>query len=268
MPIANYILAMSHDIATGMTTALIHGTFLNFALPTMKCSLVEAPRDQDFHVTTHDKQATQSSQIISRLRCSASDWANPILLPIVLLENYQIRSHLFAHDLADKVVELERQTGVVFAGRTVNPSEFDIHPENIPKVGIRKLTQDIHTLLTEIIFYERVAEWSFDCAIFLEKSTTQLRNCLLPENKKKLVGETRETLETIEYLTASCKSMVGFQRSAKERVQSQIGVVGCPSAPHLDSFTDLVKSCILSPPKLITRSMRKLLFPVLETRAL
>jgi hypothetical protein len=90
----------------------------------------------------------------------------------------------------------------------------------------------MHTLLTEIIFYERVAEWSFDCATFLEKSTTQLRNCLLPENKK-LVSETRETLETIEYLTASCKSMVGFQRSAKERVQSQIGVVGYTPLPRI-----------------------------------
>jgi len=245
MPIANYTLAMSHDIATGMTTALIHGSFLNFDFPTMICSLVEAPRGNGwhFHAAKHSDQKTQSSQLISRLRCSIAEWANPMLLPIILLENYQVRSHLFAHDLADKIVELERQTGVVFAGRAVNPSEFDIHPENIPKVGIRKLTQDMHTLLTEIIFFERVAEWSFDCAKFLDKSTTQLRNSLLPENKKNLVGETRETLETIEYMTASCKSMCGFQRSAKERVQSQIGVVCYPSSPHLN-FTDLMKKAV------------------------
>ena len=84
----------------------------------------------------------------------------------------------------------------------------------------------MHTVLAEVIFFERVVEWSFDCANFLEKSTRELSKSLLPENRRGLVRENRVMLESIEYLAATGKSMLGFQRSSKERVQSQIGVVG------------------------------------------
>ncbi|TVY51394.1 hypothetical protein LCER1_G005876 [Lachnellula cervina] len=219
MPIANYLLALSHNISTGMTTALIHEAPIVYTTQR---------RHRDYHrfnIHVHDKKITQSSQIISRLQSSISQWANPMLLPIILMENHMIRSRLFAHDLDDQVVALERQTGVVFAGRSVRPKELAIQPEQIPKVSIRKLTQDMHTLLTEIIFYERVLEWSFDCADSLQKCTRELSKSTLPESRTGLYESNRDILETIEYLAASRKSMSNFQRTSKERVQSQIGVL-------------------------------------------
>jgi hypothetical protein len=63
---------------------------------------------------------------------------------------------LFAWDLGDQVVALERQTGIVFAGRIVVENEGNIDPEKIPRDKIRTLTRDMHTLLTEIIFFEGV----------------------------------------------------------------------------------------------------------------
>jgi len=239
MRIANYLLALSHNISTGVTTALIHGSRLHTVLPTVKSSPLEAPdaytaerQRRDYHplnIDVHDEKITQSSQIISRLRSSIGQWANPMLLPTILIENHMIRSGLFAHGLDDRVIALERQTGVVFAGRIVNPKELAIQPGDIAKVSIRKLTQDMHTLLTEIIFYERVVEWSFDCADSLEKCSKELSKSLLPNNRESLYENNRELLETIEYLAASRKSMSGFQRTSKERVQSQIEVVGYPS---------------------------------------
>lgn len=235
MPIANYLLALSHNISTGITTAFIHGAFLHVTLPTIKSSLYEAPidysaerRHRDYHqlqLPTRDERATQSARIVSYLRSSLSQWNNPMLLPMILLENYMMRSDLFAHDLGDQIVGLERQTGVVFAGRTVNSHELAIEPEQIPKGGIRKLTQDMHTLLAEIIYYERCVEWSLDCTGFLENCTRELSKSTLPDDKKYLKNETQEVLETIEYLAASAKSMCGFQRALKERVHSQIGVL-------------------------------------------
>lgn len=236
MPIANYLLALSHNVSTGMTTAFIHGAFLHVVLPTIRTSLLEAPIDytserrhhdyHQFHINTHDERVIQSAQIVSHLRYSANEWSNPILLPITLLENYIMRSKLFAQDLGDQIVALERQTGVVFAGRNVQTQELTIQPEQIPKVSIRKLTQDMHTLLTEIIFFERVVEWSSDCASFLEKCTMEINGAQLPEHRTDLVVSNRDALENIEYLAATCKSIAGIQRASKERVQSQIGVVG------------------------------------------
>jgi Mg2+ and Co2+ transporter CorA len=178
------------------------------------------------------------TQIISRLRSSIAQWTNPMLLPTILMENHMIRSALFAHDLDDRVIAIERQTGVVFAGRIINPKELAIQPKNIPKVSIRKLTQDMHTLLTKIIFHERIVEWSFDCVDSLEKCSGELSKSLLPENRTTLYESNRELLETIEYLAASRKSMSSFQQTSKERVQSQIGVVGYTFSCNTKYVTD------------------------------
>ena len=165
MPIANYCLSLSHECSTKTTTAFIHGAFLHTPLPTMTLSIWSEPlaysplrRHQDYGGFTVPNKAThitQSAHLISRLQSSIKSWSHPVLLPILLLHNYMSRSDLFAMDLDDQVVALERQTGVVFAGRTVRSHEASIDPEKIPRDTIKNLTRDMHTLLTEIIFFEK-----------------------------------------------------------------------------------------------------------------
>jgi hypothetical protein len=236
MPIANYCLSLSHEYSTRITTAFIHGAFLHTALPTMRLSILSQPlaysplrRHQDyagFSVPDNDTHITQSSQLISRLQSSISHWGHPVLLPILILHNYMFRSDLFATDLDDQVVALERQTGVVFAGRTVRSHEGNIDPEKIPRDTIKTLTKDMHTLLTEIIFFERVVNWTVDCAAFLEKVVKEGEDTEVEGRERiTLVREDREILEMLESIGAHAMSLCACQKSLKERVQSQINVV-------------------------------------------
>jgi hypothetical protein len=241
MPIANYCLALSHNSSTKVTTAFIHGSFLHTVLPTMRLSIFSrslthstARRPHDytsFRPPDDSPEITQSSHLISRLRSSISHWEHPALLPIILVENYISRSNLFAWDLDDQVVALERQTGVVFAGRLASASIGNIDPEKIPKNTIRDLTRDMHTLLTQIIFFERVVAWMVDCAAFLEKAVRELDATEVEgRERNEWRRANREILEMLESIRADATSLCGLQKSLKERVQSQIGVVcGTPS---------------------------------------
>ncbi|KAH6662103.1 hypothetical protein B0J14DRAFT_310194 [Halenospora varia] len=233
MPIANYLLALSYNTTTRVTSAIIYGAFLHSPLPTMTFSLLSRPlipsplrQRQDYHhpmpptPTSNKSDLTQSSQIIDHLCSAFSRWDDPMLLPVILLENYQIRSNLFAWDLDDQVVALELQTGVVFAGRTVLTKEAAIQPEDFPREKIRLLTKDMHSLLAEIIYLERVMEWTVDCAAFLIKTQEAITQLIPTEGR---TGQ--EMIEAIEHLEANAKGHTGFQRALKERVQSQIGVL-------------------------------------------
>jgi hypothetical protein len=115
---------------------------------------------------------------------------------------------------------------VVFAGRTALPNEGNIDPENIPRNKIRTLTRDMHSLLTEIIFFERVITWMADCARFLEKSVREIGPGEVGyQEENSLRRENREILEMLESIGADARSLSGLQKSLKERVQSQINVV-------------------------------------------
>lgn len=236
MPIANYILAMSHDLSTGMTTAFIYGTHLHTILPVITQSLMSNPlnpkmdrhrnRKASFYGDESSKELTQVSQMLSRLQCSVRFWNHPILLPLVFMDNYLSRCHIFAWDLEDRVTDLERRTGVVFSGRTAAKNEeLELNPENVPRKRIRALTIDMHTLLTEIVFFEKVAFWTCNCIDFIYRSTKEIiENCdkvKNPEEKRK----DREVLEQLEFMAADAKSRCGMQDQAKQRVQAQINVV-------------------------------------------
>jgi hypothetical protein len=279
MPIANYCLSLSHEYSTRITTAFIHGAFLHTALPTMRLSILSQPlaysplrRHQDyvgFSVPHNDTHISQSSQLICRLQSSISHWGHPVLLPILILHNYNFRSDLFATDLDDQVVAVERQTGVVFAARTVRLHEGNIEPEKIPRDTIKTLTKDMHTLLAEIILFERVVKWTADCAAFLEKSVREIEGTEVEGRERDtLRRENREILEMLESIGTHAMSLAACQKSLKERVQSQINVVR-----SLVSFFNLQTgqstndgSSTLSSRKLTTQSTPRSPSPALVTR--
>jgi glutamate-1-semialdehyde 2,1-aminomutase len=168
-------------------------------------------------------------------------WTNPLLLLTLLLENYMIRSDLFAWDLDDRIVALERQTGVVFAGRAVRAKELNIKTNELPNETIAQLTRDTHTLLTEIIFYERVVEWSGDCAAFLKELSAKVTDITSEKEygrESSLRKGFRDVEENVDLLMASAKSMCGFQAGLKQRVQSQINVVNHPFPLKIESVSN------------------------------
>jgi len=229
MPVANYLLSLSHDIATGFTTAIIFGSHIHTPLIKLnkRCLSASLPLPHEPQYQNLLQTAlVQSTEIISRIRSSPALWTAPLLLPTILLDNYITRADLFAWNLDDQVVALERQTGVVFTGRNVKMEEHDIKSTEIPKQIIEKLTREMHTLHTRIIFYQRIVEWSAECAKFLENCENDFRG--LTEFEIRGRGwkrVSRELLESIEFLQTSAKQMCGQQGGLKQRIQSQIDVV-------------------------------------------
>ena len=123
-----------------------------------------------------------------------------MFLPTVLLSNYLTRANLFAWNLDDKLIGVEKQTGVVFAGRNIEALEFTTDAVELPKSRITILTRDMHTLQTEIIFYQRVVEWSDECADFLASLTMRL---LSGGGRER--ASYQEILESVEYLKQMAK---------------------------------------------------------------
>jgi hypothetical protein len=150
-------------------------------------------------------------------------WTNPLLLPVLIVENYSLRSNLFAQDLDDQMVALERQTGVVFAARKVHSEEKAIRPEHLPRDKIHNLTQDMHTLLTEIIHFQRCADWILDFTNWIKTVGKEIEDFDMSERQS--LVEQREVIEFVEFMASEALGRVGIQKSLRERIQSQINVV-------------------------------------------
>jgi len=236
MPVANYLLSLSHDINTGFTTALIFGSHIHTSLFMLNKLCLSGPLPLPHEPQYHNLAQTsvaQSTEIIDRLRSSPALWTNPMLLPTIILENYILRADLFAWNLDDQVVDLERQTGVVFAGRDVRIEERKIKSTDIPKQTIEKLTREMHTLHTQIIFYQRMVEWSVDCAKFLEGCANEFWSFTEYQIRRRESRRPfRELSENLEFLHTTARQMCGQQGGLKQRIQSQIDVVCKISQSH------------------------------------
>ena len=212
--IATYVLSLSHNLSTGWTTAFINGNY------------VLAASDG-----REDKSSTISEQIRALIIATPTLWADPLLLPTILLKNYKNRAEIFTRMLDDQVVNLEHSIGVTFAGRLRR--DMSSMPQ-LPKVpsrsDMRKLTMSTHTVLTEIIFLSRVVAFNRDAAAYLLRTGDEISSRLPPQRRVSLLHPSRELRETAKHMEFSSISTQGFCSNLKERVTSQIQVLYSISA--------------------------------------
>jgi len=227
--VANYLVSLSHNLATGFTTAFIFGTDIHTPLAMLNKLILSgplSPTDESQYQGLTRTAVAQSTEIISRLGASPHLWASPFLLPTIVLETYILRTDLFAWSLDDRVVALERQTGVVFAGRDIRVEERNIKSTNISKETIERLTKDMHTLHTQIIFYQRIAEWSVDCGNFLEEWGMAFKESSGFKTRGHVWRRSfMQLMENIEFLQTTSRMMCAQQKGLNQRIQSQIDVV-------------------------------------------
>jgi hypothetical protein len=220
--VANYVLALSHHLSTGTTTALING----YCAMTMR-----KYQTGEMRVFLGDEHSEQSRHIRSQIQANPTLWTHPMFLPVVVLENHIHRVESFSIKLEDRVLELERSTGVVFAGRLGGRKHASVKQHT--RRDIRKLTQDMHSTLSEIIIFSSAASWDVNCALALRKWCEEIVDLVPQDRWRFTIQGSMELAEVVEHLVSTSKDMSEYIVTLKERVQSQVTVVCVYHYPSL-----------------------------------
>lgn len=212
--VANYVLALSHDLLTGVTTALVNG----YCAMTMRKYLTNEIRH-----FVGDEHSVQSQHIVSEIKANPVFWTHPMFLPTILLATHVQRVVSFAETLEDQVMEIERSTGVVFAGRLGGGTQ---HPQKEhTRRDTRKLTQDMHTTLSNILLFSTSTSWDMDFAPVLHRWCKEVAKSIPESRWRSTIQGTRALGEALEHMIGISKSNSTYNTTMKERVQSQVNVV-------------------------------------------
>ena len=212
--VANYVLALSHDLSTGVTTAFING----YCAMTMRKYLTDEIR----HFVGNE-HSVQSQHILSEIKTNPVFWTHPMFLPTILLETHIQRVQSFSETLEDQVMEIERSTGVVFAGRLGGQTQHP--PKEHTRRDTHKLTQDMHTTLSNIIIFSCTTSWDMDFAPVLHKWCKEVAKSIPESRWRSTIQGTRALGEALEHMVGTSKSNSTYITTLKERVQSQVTVV-------------------------------------------
>lgn len=212
--IGNYVLSISHDFTTRMTTGLLHGTGVML-------NRKDFPAWED----------SPSVEIFDLIKAVPHLWTQPMLLPTILLQHHIYRAEIICTiNLGDKANNLQRQLGMSRAGRLSNlrgPYEDPggARPIKDTKVNLHNLTGEMNTLITEVIWLCQVSDWQCDCVEFLLRTLDETVKSQ-EFRADSVSSETGEIRECIEYLTSASQGLRGNNNRGKERLQADFSVVG------------------------------------------
>jgi hypothetical protein len=201
--ISNALLSLSHNFETKWTTAFLCGE-----------GVVRRQSLDDLYGYRLD-------HVLALAKSSIGYWTHPLFLPAALLQNLCKRTEISKDLLNDRLVNLENEIGVTFAGQARHGRSLENWPAGL---NIISATIGLHSTSAQIVFVSDVCEWVCGCTRFLLD--------LGEEIGIKYPALTRKSVELSEYLTYELCSMshtAHFMQSCKERVQAQINVVGSDS---------------------------------------
>jgi hypothetical protein len=156
-------------------------------------------------------------------------WNDPMLLPVILLQNYSQRMSIRSMILQEELVTLEKKLGVTH-GSGATPS---MKVEDWPKeVDVKKSTRELHSTMTQIIFLSGICAWASQYGTFilgLEKEIYSDGSLKLARTRSTDLHE--DTLHVISFLAGLHLRF----NSLKERGQTQINVVGTYHSTNLQA---------------------------------
>lgn len=199
--IANYLLSLSHNVATGWTEALICGDGAIF----------NRPEDARY--------GRQMEQIVTSLIASPAMWDNPLFLPCVLLENYTERIHIRAGVTENEVTDLENNLGVTYTGRAGLNVDRDRWPYDIDP---KESTVDLHSMLPQIFYLSSCCRWVRDYVQFLLALEEEVgANHGLQRHRQGFA----ELRDTILFFSSMISGMESFFIIVKDRTSLLVNVV-------------------------------------------
>lgn len=197
--ISDALLSFSHSFDTQWTTAILCG------------------RGFVVRQNIDDSYGLRLDHILALTRSFTEYWTHPLFLPAALLQNLCHRTEISTGLLNAKLIDLESDIGVTFAGQARHGRSLENWPADI---DIKSATIGLHSTGAQIVFVSYVCEWACDCTRFLLD--------LAKEIEVMSPALSRTSMELSEYLTyelCSISNTARFVRGYKERVQAQINVL-------------------------------------------
>ena len=174
--VGNYLLSMSFDVSTGWTNALICGYGV-------------------VHERTQDKEfGPQMKQLVDAITASSVAWDNPLILPFIILENYNQRVEISADLIDIDMVKLENKLGATFAGEAGLSLERE---KWLQTVDPKEMIVELHSVLPQANFMSNCCKWLREYCTFLQKLETQMQGNSAFEGHDRVFADLRESISLL-----------------------------------------------------------------------
>jgi hypothetical protein len=185
-----------------------------------------------------------STDLTEIIKSTSDLWAQPLLLPSILLQYHLYRSQDFiTHDMHPRLIILQHRLGASQAGRLrqFRPAEGLDSNKTIKeaKTSLHKLTVELNTCNIELTWLLRTAEWDVACACFLKQVSGELSGSY-DTDIGRTFHETMDMRQTIEYLQTEANNLCKFYSKSKDVVQTEFSVVSLMNdiSPKCYLYTD------------------------------
>lgn len=199
--VGNWLCSLCHEYATGSTDALICSEGMLTPLTDDPSSTIE----------------TQISLFVARLEQLPQLWQNPILVPALLISLFSDRIQANRLKVADKLVDLENEMGVTFAGRSKAKRPLKNWPEDL---DIKQVTIGLNSTGASILYLSQTCIWAQDAVAFLIKMAEET-GLYHPD----LWLTSMELKEALEYESSALDGVSLTMKTKKERIQAQLNVL-------------------------------------------
>jgi hypothetical protein len=226
--VANYGLCLTHSFKTHVTFGFMFGwNMLSDRHWKGYMKIAERPSYLELH----------GPRISKLIESAISDWRHPLLLPVILLEDYVYHADMYkGWDLSPRTTEMEKQLGVTVAGRNVNSSRpLDLGALSLnmkPEERIGNITE-INTIATDAATFAGNLEWSKRYCQFLRDISKDIQ-----EFTKSTQGSEPKLENTIETLATLVASILEHTEAIKARLDIQLNVVRDSRYLTMDSSFD------------------------------
>jgi hypothetical protein len=210
--VGNHGLALTFDVATRTTSALLVGTGV-------------MQGGNDYHIWPK----CPSGEIFDALKAAHSLVGEPMLLATLLLQHHISRTEIFCLRLDDGYTSIQRRMRINRAGRMhqAGPYEDPVGNKtiNAKRTSLRFITGELSTYMTEITWYCKVSEWQCECMAALERTLHEVAGKVGTGWHAGDGRSYRAIKECVEFLTTSAKGLSMHCNGSKDRAEADLGVV-------------------------------------------
>ncbi|KAK0637135.1 hypothetical protein B0T17DRAFT_99160 [Bombardia bombarda] len=206
--LGNLGLALTHNLQTGTTSALIHGENIFSG-----------------RIVTNEPSTPHAERLQDMIRYSASLWTHPLLIPAIILKEHLYRAECLRQKLYPQLTMIERDLGVTRSAGLVTLEE-DFNPEIrhlVRNDDTRlRITTLLNTTAADTVIMVRVLKWDHRYLKFLRRVSVDISQF---SSTKIPLGVEKEVQGLLNFLEADIVSTGDFGEMMKTRLDMQLNVL-------------------------------------------
>lgn len=209
--IANFLLALLYDLATGNTRGILIGDDVSRGAESSNISSLGP--------------ISAMMQFCDQLKAEPWSVRHPCWLPTLLLQNYNIRCQAYLTELGQEVKKIEYVNGVVYAGtrRSLNSEQRRALPK---KYDLLSQMIESHAVLMSLVFAERCTMWLTEATLYITEEVRSLSDSnanAFPPSTSNLV------MDGLKYIRSASGASTKWTKTYTERIRIQIDFVSAGS---------------------------------------